>query len=231
VTDIVSPNIGMAVVHLFCKVTPLADAEAITAAVQKAQAEGDQVVTVAILGHKADLAFMALGYDMWRIRRLQAALQNAGLDIVDSYVSLTELSEYAQGVPEPQRSARLTPELPPEDKPAWCFYPMSKQRGDVNNWFTLPYDDRKELMYEHGASGRKFAGRVIQVVTGSTGLDDYRVGRHVVRNCTGRSQRGCLHNAIRYRIRALCRIRSVLHGYGRTGHRSSFATRYRLSIR
>jgi chlorite dismutase len=166
----------MAVVHLFCKVTPLTDAEAITDAVQKAQAEGDQVVTVGILGHKADLAFMALGYDMWRIRRFQASLQLAGLDIVDSYVSLTELSEYAQGVPEPQRSARLTPVLPPEDKPAWCFYPMSKQRGDVNNWFTLPYDDRKELMYEHGASGRNFAGRVIQVVTGSTGLDDYEWG-------------------------------------------------------
>lgn len=175
-TDTVSPKIGMAVVHLFCKVTPLTDAEAITDAVQKAQAEGDQVVTVGILGHKADLAFMALGYDMWRIRRFQAALQLAGLDIVDSYVSLTELSEYAQGVPEPQRSARLTPVLPPEDKPAWCFYPMSKQRGDVNNWFTLPYDDRKELMYEHGASGRNFAGRVIQVVTGSTGLDDYEWG-------------------------------------------------------
>lgn len=175
-TDTVSPKIGMAVVHLFCKVTPLTDAEAITDAVQKAQAEGDQVVTVGILGHKADLAFMALGYDMWRIRRFQASLQLAGLDIVDSYVSLTELSEYAQGVPEPQRSARLTPVLPPEDKPAWCFYPMSKQRGDVNNWFTLPYDDRKELMYEHGASGRNFAGRVIQVVTGSTGLDDYEWG-------------------------------------------------------
>ena len=175
-TETVSPKIGMAVVHLFCKVTPLADAEAITTAVQKAQAEGDQVVTIGILGHKADLAFMALGYDMWRIRRLQAALQNAGLEIIDSYVSLTELSEYAQGVPEPQRSARLTPVLPPEDKPAWCFYPMSKQRGDVNNWFTLPYDDRNELMYEHGASGRNFAGRVIQVVTGSTGLDDYEWG-------------------------------------------------------
>ena len=176
VTDIVSPKIGMAVVHLFCKVTPLADAEVISSAVQKAQAEGDQVVTVAILGHKADLAFMALGYDMWRIRRLQAALQSAGLEIVDSYVSLTELSEYAQGVPEPQRSARLTPVLPPENMPAWCFYPMSKQRGDVNNWFTLPYDDRKEMMYEHGASGRTFAGRVVQVVTGSTGLDDFEWG-------------------------------------------------------
>lgn len=172
----VGPNVGMAVVHLFCRVTPLVEAEAIVAAVGTAQAEGDQVVTVAILGHKADLAFMAVGTDLWRIRRLQAALQAAGLDVVDSYVSLTELSEYAQGVPEPQRSARLTPQLPPPDKPAWCFYPMSKQRGDVHNWFTLPYEDRKELMYEHGASGRNFAGRVVQVVTGSAGLDDWEWG-------------------------------------------------------
>lgn len=174
--DSVSPNVGLAVVHLFCRVTPLADADAIVAAVQKAQAEGDQVVTVAILGHKADLAFMIVGEDLWRIRRFQAAVQGAGLEVGDSYVSLTELSEYAQGVPEPQRSARLTPVLPPPDKPAWCFYPMSKQRGDVHNWFTLPYDERKELMYEHGASGRNFAGRVVQVVTGSAGLDDYEWG-------------------------------------------------------
>lgn len=171
-----SPNIGMAVVHLFCKVTPSTDPTAVRAAVAAAQAAGDQVVSVAILGHKADLAFMVVGYDVWSIRRFQAAIQNAGLELDQSYVSLTELSEYAQGVPEPQRSARLTPQLPPADKPAWCFYPMSKQRGDVNNWFTLPYDDRKEMMYEHGASGRNFAGRVVQVVTGSTGLDDWEWG-------------------------------------------------------
>ena len=174
--DAVSPTVGLGVVHLFCKVTPLADAEAIAAAVQKAQADGDQVVTVAVLGHKADLAFMTLGPDLWRLRRLQAALGDAGLDVIDSYVSLTELSEYAQGVPENMKQARLHPQLPPEGKPAWCFYPMSKQRGDAHNWFTLPYDDRKEMMYEHGASGRKFAGRVLQVVTGSTGLDDYEWG-------------------------------------------------------
>ena len=171
-----SPNIGMAVVHLFCKVTPSTDPAAVRAAVDAAQGAGDQVVSVAILGHKADLAFMVVGYDVWSIRRFQAAIQNAGLELAQSYVSLTELSEYAQGVPEPQRSARLTPQLPPADKPAWCFYPMSKQRGDVNNWFTLPYDDRKEMMYEHGASGRNFAGRVVQVVTGSTGLDDWEWG-------------------------------------------------------
>jgi chlorite dismutase len=129
-----------------------------------------------MLGHKADLAFMALGPDLWRLRRLQTDLAQAGLDIADSYVSLTELSEYAQGVPDEMKQARLNPNLPPEGKAAFCFYPMSKRRGDAHNWFTLPYDDRKELMYAHGASGRKFAGRVLQVVTGSTGIDDYEWG-------------------------------------------------------
>jgi peroxiredoxin len=175
-TEAVAPTVGLGVVHLFCKVTPLADAESITTAVQKTQADGDQVVTVAVLGHKADLAFMLLGTDLWRLRGFQAAVQNAGLDVVDSYVSLTELSEYAQGVPDEMKQARLYPQLPPEGKPAWCFYPMSKQRGDVNNWFTLPYDERKEMMYEHGASGRKFAGRILQLITGSAGLDDYEWG-------------------------------------------------------
>jgi peroxiredoxin len=175
-TEAVAPTVGLGVVHLFCKVTPLADAESITTAVQKAQADGDQVVTVAVLGHKADLAFLLLGTDLWRLRGFQAAVQSAGLDVVDSYVSLTELSEYAQGVPDEMKQARLYPQLPPEGKPAWCFYPMSKQRGDVNNWFTLPYDERKEMMYEHGASGRKFAGRILQLITGSAGLDDYEWG-------------------------------------------------------
>lgn len=175
-TEAVSPTVGLGVVHLFCKVTPLADAESIVTAVQKAQADGDQVITVAILGHKADLAFMLLGSDLWRLRGFQAAVQNAGLDVVDSYVSLTEMSEYAQGLPEPMKQARLHPQLPPVGKPAWCFYPMSKQRGDVNNWFTESYEERKAMMLEHGASGRTFAGRILQLITGSTGLDDYEWG-------------------------------------------------------
>ena len=52
----------------------------------------------------------------------------AGLDVVDSYVSLTEVSEYAKGMPEELLHARLYPTLPPEGKPAFCFYPMSKRR-------------------------------------------------------------------------------------------------------
>ena len=102
--DPVTPTVGVGVLHLFCQAAPEVDPEAVIAAVKQAESSGDQVVPVAILGHKADLAFMALGDDLWRLRRLQAELTNAGLDVVDSYVSLTELSEYAQGVPEAMRA-------------------------------------------------------------------------------------------------------------------------------
>jgi chlorite dismutase len=172
----ISPSTGQGVLHLFCATTPLADPEAITAAVKAAEADGDQVVTVAVLGHKADLGFMVLGPDLWRLRRLQTALSEAGLQVVDSYVSLTEISEYAQGVPDEMKQARLFPQLPPAGKRAWCFYPMSKRRNVDQNWYTLPYDERHALMMEHGKSGRTFAGRVLQVITGSTGIDDYEWG-------------------------------------------------------
>lgn len=171
-----SPAQGWAVLHLFFTVGPLAEADAITAAVEAAVADDHQVVPVAVLGHKADLGFMALGPDQWRLRRLQTDLVAAGLDLVDSYVSLTEISEYAQGVPDQMKQARLFPQLPPEGKNAFCFYPMSKLRGPDGGWFGLPYEERLELMMEHGGSGRKFAGRVLQVVTGSTGVDDHEWG-------------------------------------------------------
>jgi hydrogen peroxide-dependent heme synthase len=175
-TEPVSPSVGWGVVHLFCQPGPLLDGEAVRAAVKETIEAGHQVVPVAILGHKADLAFMALGPDLRQLRRFQTALQGAGLTVVDSYVSLTEVSEYAKGMPEQMIEARLHPQLPPEGKPAFCFYPMSKRREVQQNWFTLPYDERNALMREHGASGRNFSGRVLQVVTGSTGLDDHEWG-------------------------------------------------------
>ncbi len=171
-----TPADGQAVLHLFFTVGPLAAADDVRAAVASAQADGYQVVPVAVLGHKADLGFMALGPDQWRLRRLQTDLVAAGLELVDSYVSLTEISEYAQGVPDQMKQARLFPQLPPEGKPAFCFYPMSKRRTVEGNWYTLPYEERMELMMEHGKSGRNFAGRVLQVVTGSTGVDDFEWG-------------------------------------------------------
>lgn len=170
------PSTGWNVVHLFCKVTPLADGGALAEAVSKLQADDHQVVPVAIVGHKADLCLMALGPDLWRLRRFQTEVAGAGFEVVDSYVSITEVSEYAQGVPEERRKARLYPQLPPEGKTAFCFYPMSKRRGEQHNWYELPYEQREQLMYGHGATGRRFAGRVLQLVTGSTGVDDYEWG-------------------------------------------------------
>ena len=170
------PTVGWGVLHLFSRLTPLADRDAVEAAVKSCEADGNQVVPVAMLGHKADLCLMALGPDLWRLRQLQTEVTAAGLDVVDSYVSLTEVSEYAQGVPDELKDARLRPQLPPAGKRAFCFYPMSKRRVVGQNWFTLPYDERKELMYGHGATGRTFAGRVLQVVTGSTGIDDHEWG-------------------------------------------------------
>jgi chlorite dismutase len=174
--DGVVPSTGWGVLHLFCVPTSRLDAEAVVAAVKSAEASGLQIVTVSMLGHKADACFLALGPDLRRLRRFQSALQAAGLDVVDSYVSLTEVSEYAKGMPEEMLRARLYPTLPPEGKPAFCFYPMSKRRQPQQNWFTLPYDERDELMREHGRSGRTFAGRVLQLITGSAGLDDHEWG-------------------------------------------------------
>ena len=175
-TEPATPSEGLGVVHLFFRVSPLVDRDAALTAIASAQADGNQVITVSVLGHKADLAVMALGTDLWRLRRLQTDLAAAGLDLVDSFVSITEVSEYAAGVPDEMKQARLYPQLPPEGKTAWCFYPMSKRREAKNNWFTLPFDERRDLMHEHGVSGRKFAGRLVQLITSSTGLDDYEWG-------------------------------------------------------
>jgi chlorite dismutase len=168
--------VGWGVLHLFCTVGPGTDAEAVVGAVKGAVGGDHQVVTFAVLGHKADMGFLALGPDLWRLRDLQTALQQAGLTVAASYVSLTEVSEYAQGMPPERLEARLHPRLPPEGKPAICFYPMSKRRGESHNWYALPYEDREGLMRGHGKVGRTFAGRVLQLVTGSAGLDDWEWG-------------------------------------------------------
>lgn len=174
------PTEGVGVLHLFGKVHPPAggpvDRLALAGAVEKLGADEGQVVPVAVLGHKADLALMALHPDFARLRRFQTDVAASGVAVTDSYVSVTEVSEYALDIPENMRRMRLYPKLPPKNKPAWCFYPMSKRRNVGANWFTLPYEERRELMAEHGQSGRNFAGRILQLVTGSTGLDDHEWG-------------------------------------------------------
>jgi peroxiredoxin len=170
------PGTGLTVLHLFCRPDLDVDRDAAAKAVAWASERDCQVVVAAILGHKADVCVMALGEDAWVLREFQTMLQRAGLEVVDSFVSMTEVSEYAAGMPQEMLEARLHPVLPPEGLRAFCFYPMSKRRGEQHNWYSLDYDQRRELMYGHGKSGKEFRGRILQVVTGSTGLDDWEWG-------------------------------------------------------
>jgi len=173
-------------------------------AVDRLTADGThQVLTFAALGHKADLGVMALGPDLARLQAFQQDLARAPLVLTWSYVSLTEQSEYAatedderarlvteEGVTEPgevearlvawreriehYREQRIHPRLPA--RRAICFYPMSKRRSGTDNWFALEFADRKRLMAGHARVGRSYAGRVLQLITGSTGLDDWEWG-------------------------------------------------------
>jgi hydrogen peroxide-dependent heme synthase len=162
-----------------------------------------QALTFVVLGHKADLGVLALGPDLARLAAFEQDLTRAPLTPTWSYVSLTETSEYAatdedertrlateEGVTDPAaveerlaawreriahyREQRVHPRLPA--RRAICFYPMSKRRVGDDNWFALDFNTRKALMAGHARVGRTYAGRVLQLITGSTGLDDWEWG-------------------------------------------------------
>ncbi len=87
--------------------------------------------------------------------------------------SMNERAERERASEHVQR--RLYPPLP-VDMPYVCFYPMSKKRDPSANWYTLSLGDRSELMQAHGQVGRRYAGRVQQIITGSVGLDEWEWG-------------------------------------------------------
>lgn len=137
-------------------------------------------------------------------KQLTLALGPDVLTPVYSYLSMTEWTEYvsseeeqaakvtaekgfAAGTPEhaaemetfhkhmaKYRQDRLYPNMP--DWPVFCFYPMSKRRNDGNNWYAQPFPERRKLMAGHATTGRKYSGRVRQLITGSTGLDEHEWG-------------------------------------------------------
>jgi hydrogen peroxide-dependent heme synthase len=69
---------------------------------------------------------------------------------------------------------RLFPSMPPNRY--ICFYPMDRRRGEDKNWYTLPMEERQRQMNEHGLVGRRYAGEVKQIITGSIGFDDWEWG-------------------------------------------------------
>jgi chlorite dismutase len=69
---------------------------------------------------------------------------------------------------------RLWPRIPP--RRYVCFYPMNKRRAGEDNWYSLPLAERQRLMHYHGLIGRRYAGQVNQIISGSIGLDDWEWG-------------------------------------------------------
>ena len=138
-------------------------------------------------------------------KQLTLSLGPEILNPVYSYLSLTESSEYTPtleqytaetligekgltaGTPEFDAALkefevrmahylkyRLYPVLP--DWPVICFYPMSKRRSGNDNWYSLDFESRRHLMAGHARVGRTYAGRILQLISGSTGLDEYEWG-------------------------------------------------------
>ena len=115
----------------------------------------------------------------------------------------------------PMNKQRLNPEFP--DWPCLCFYPMSKMREGDQNWYLLPFEERAELMSQHGKSGMKFAGKVSQVITASTGLDDWEWGVTLWAKNPFLPQGHRLHDAVRRKlgeVRPLRRLLLRLHPAG-----------------
>ena len=75
----------------------------------------------------------------------------------------------------PHVQRRLYPQQP-DDMPYVCFYPMSKRRAVGQNWYALSLEERSRLMMAHGTTGRGYAGRVSQVISGAIGLDAWEWG-------------------------------------------------------
>ncbi len=137
-----------------------------------------------IIGQKADLMLIWLRPTMEDLAATELALNKSlfgrFLQPTHSHLSVVELSKYQpsrNGVdPEtlPETQARLKPQLP--DWQYVSFYPMSRKREAVDNWYSLSKGIRSKLLYDHSLTGRKYSGKVKQIITGSIGFDEHEWG-------------------------------------------------------
>src|SRR5947209_4520467 len=159
-----------------------------------------------MLGHKGDLMLVHFRNSFDELKSAELQLSALALwDFVefdDSYLSVVELGLYDSSVKtyqslaergiaahtpewdaaikevlERQREAmreRLYPQIP--DARYLCFYPMDRKRDEQKNFYTLPIEERQRQMHDHGMVGRRYAGEVKQIITGSIGFDDWEWG-------------------------------------------------------
>jgi len=158
------------------------------------------------LGHKGDLLLVHFRRTFDELNNAELMLANLELsdylEPTTSYLSVIELGVYEASVAlyqdlmakglkphspewnagvaeelERQRvklASRLYPKIPPGRH--LCFYPMDKKREGADNWYRMPIENRRDLMREHGMVGRRYAGAVTQIISGSIGFDDWEWG-------------------------------------------------------
>jgi hydrogen peroxide-dependent heme synthase len=165
-----------------------------------------QSALYSLIGHKGDLMLIHFRNSFVELNQAELMLANLRLsdylEPATSYLSIIELGLYDstlkiykeladQGI-EPHSDQwkaevecklnrhkeamqpRLFPEIPPARYA--CFYPMDRRRGEEKNWYTLPIEERARQMNDHGLVGRRYAGEVKQIITGSIGFDDWEWG-------------------------------------------------------
>ncbi len=168
--------------------------------------DAGQSALFSLIGHKGDLMLIHFRNSFADLNQAELTLANLRLsDFLEpttSYLSIIELGLYEstvkiykeltdQGI-EPHSEQwkaeiackldrhkeamrpRLFPEIPPNRYA--CFYPMDRRRGEDKNWYTLPIEERARQMNDHGLVGRRYAGEVKQIITGSIGFDDWEWG-------------------------------------------------------
>jgi peroxiredoxin len=165
-----------------------------------------QSALFSLLGHKGDLMFVHFRESFDQLNQAELDLARLRLhdflEPTSSYLSVIELGLYesslktykalAQQGAEPHSEAwkqaiaeiverqkeamkpRLFPPMPPNRY--ICFYPMDRRRGETENWYKLPMEERQRQMHDHGLVGRRYAGEVKQIITGSIGFDDWEWG-------------------------------------------------------
>jgi hydrogen peroxide-dependent heme synthase len=157
-----------------------------------------------LVGGGADLMLVHFRETLDQLAEAELQLRRAPvagyLDLALDYLSVTEAGmygataqaaqeakpgskEFTKVLTEQVEAERATPHLQtrlyprvPEGMRYVSFYPMSKRRAVQQNWYTLPLEERNRLMRDHGLTGRRYAGRVFQIITGSAGLDDWEWG-------------------------------------------------------
>jgi peroxiredoxin len=158
------------------------------------------------LGHKGDLILIHFRDSLEALNQVELELAQTELydylTPTHSYVSVVELGLYESSRKTYEAAAqkgfeahsqewnaeiaaslkrgsdamapRLFPAVP--EAKYLCFYPMDRKRGEQVNWYTVPFAERQRMMHEHGMIGRRYAGEVKQIISGSIGMDDWEWG-------------------------------------------------------